>query len=815
MIGKIRKGSLYELYIKLFDNSDISNPERLALLAVAFECLRHGDEISQELGYRIVTAYAVKFGDYEPLLNAAAREGFAPLVDALIEKLSPAQKNKIGNFSVEFLDASLDLYEDEGIVLTNDQWELRDFFNENDEKDLSISAPTSFGKSELIIEYCRKRAGKKICIIVPTKALIAQTRRRILEAIQLYSLVDGWKPKIVMHPDANWASRPDAICIYTQERLFRHFISYPDDVFSEILVDEAHNIFGKEARELLLSQVLTLHQSRADSAGKTVRVKYFTPFLVEPRNVALKYRSGEILGRRVKRNLKSERFLVCNLKGDKEIKIYDQFFDRLHKISEVEVPSVEEYVADQAADKNIVYQNRPVKMERMVKKLFNVVPLVEQNDQLEAAVLAIRDYIHTDYLLAEALERGIAYHHGSVPDIVKLYVEDLFTRLSSIKFILCSSTLLEGVNIPATRLFLPTVSIGRGVMNASQFKNLVGRVCRYKEIFGAEFNEELLMPEIHLVVNAEYMHSTINPKNFLRDRVRIDKKEKDINENPLIELGHEKLLEEDVVEAETFLDVIDPTARGAEEVLTAHTSVGYKAFIHNIREVDVLRFEHEIDKHVRKLTTFHSIEAFLSAVADVFIARTEDIPKYYDIRRFLDMTTRDFYTMLLRWKVEHMPFGLMVKNFIDHWQEVGDPIFVGRWGDVQLEGEHFERWVNISEKTHSEQVNLAIVRIQDEYDFIETFLLKYIEFFRDVELLPDKLYYELKYGTDDTLEIELIRAGFNNNLAKRLLEDYGEYVSLVDDGGRHLVFDERLISEMENRSENPISIFETKLMAGM
>ncbi len=174
MIGKIRNGSLYELYIKLFDSSELSNSEKFALLAIAFECLRNEDEISQELGYRMVTAYAVKFGDYEPLLNAAAREGYAPLVDGIIGKLSPEKKRKLGMFSVEFLDASLELYEDEGIVLTNDQWELRDYFNEHDAEDIAISAPTSFGKSELIIEYCRKRAGQKICIIVPTKALIAQ-----------------------------------------------------------------------------------------------------------------------------------------------------------------------------------------------------------------------------------------------------------------------------------------------------------------------------------------------------------------------------------------------------------------------------------------------------------------------------------------------------------------------------------------------------------------------------------------------------------------------------------------------------------------
>lgn len=76
--------------------------------------------------------------------------------------------------------------------------------------------------------------------------------------------------------------------------------------------------------------------------------------------------------------------------------------------------------------------------------------------ELARAVETIKDYIHPDYLLARSLQHGVVYHHGSVSDTVKLYVEHIFSSISAIGFIVSNSTLLEGGNIPATRLFMPT-----------------------------------------------------------------------------------------------------------------------------------------------------------------------------------------------------------------------------------------------------------------------------------------------------------------------------------------------------------------------
>lgn len=70
------------------------------------------------------------------------------------------------------------------------------------------------------------------------------------------------------------------------------------------------------------------------------------------------------------------------------------------------------------------------------------------------------------------------------------------------------------------------------------------------------------------------------------------------------------------------------------------------------------------------------------------------------------------------------------------------------------------------------------MKVQDEYDFIENVLSKYVELFHDLQVVEEGLYLDLKYGTRDDLQIEMIKSGFSAVLAKKLLEQYPSYVAL-------------------------------------
>jgi replicative superfamily II helicase len=48
-----------------------------------------------------------------------------------------------------------------------------------------------------------------------------------------------------------------------------------------------------------------------------------------------------------------------------------------------------------------------------------------------------------------------------MPENVRLYVEHAFSKIDTIKYIVTSSTLLQGVNIPAEKIFLLDTKKGR------------------------------------------------------------------------------------------------------------------------------------------------------------------------------------------------------------------------------------------------------------------------------------------------------------------------------------------------------------------
>src|SRR5699024_5356132 len=95
----------------------------------------------------------------------------------------------------------------------------------------------------------------------------------------------------------------------------------------------------------------------------------------------------------------------------------------------------------------------------------------------------IRKSVHSSYLLAEVISRGVAFHYGNMPQPVRQGVEELY-RAGLIRFLVCTSTLLEGVNLPCTNIWIMNPRRGQGnPMTPFDFWNLAGRAGRW----GAEF----------------------------------------------------------------------------------------------------------------------------------------------------------------------------------------------------------------------------------------------------------------------------------------------------------------------------------------
>ena len=58
-----------------------------------------------------------------------------------------------------------------------------------------------------------------------------------------------------------------------------------------------------------------------------------------------------------------------------------------------------------------------------------------------------------DHPLVTCLRRGVAYHHGSLPDDVLAAIEDA-VRDEDIKYVVATTTLTEGVNLPVRTVLI-------------------------------------------------------------------------------------------------------------------------------------------------------------------------------------------------------------------------------------------------------------------------------------------------------------------------------------------------------------------------
>lgn len=63
----------------------------------------------------------------------------------------------------------------------------------------------------------------------------------------------------------------------------------------------------------------------------------------------------------------------------------------------------------------------------------------------------IENSVHKNYSLAECVQKGVAYHHGKMPSHIRVVIEKAFSQLL-FKTIVCTTTLMQGVNLPAKNI---------------------------------------------------------------------------------------------------------------------------------------------------------------------------------------------------------------------------------------------------------------------------------------------------------------------------------------------------------------------------
>lgn len=801
-LAKIRNTDFASLYDRFIIGEKLSKRQYEILLAIAI-CFTNADDTNvQGLGYRIVVEYCNQRRDYIPLYEIAVNKGLYP-VSKFIEKHYIDDSKR--NFFTEWNDAFVEQYVSGEICRSEQQNSLVHFFESKKEDTVSVIAPTSYGKSELILSAVKEYAGRKICVLTSTKALLVQTKKRIQQ------ISKGIFSKVVVHPEMYNPNDTSCLAVLTQERLLRIFKKDPSLSFDCIIVDEAHEILEENSRSRTLANVIIIAQKR----NPDVAFKFLTPFLTDSKNLKARYTTYDIEGFKVTEYIKTEKYYLYDLRNHTGLKLYDQFLNRYLPLSENRNLGFEEDVVKAySAGKNIIYLNKPTDIEKFALALADVLPEMD-SEMIQTACDNISNYLQPQYNLLACLRKGIIYHHGSVPDAIRIYIEDLYKKDDSVKYVITSSTLLSGVNLPAERMFILDNKRGRSNLSHDSFKNLVGRVCRFSEIFNDETgNLQRLEPQIYLVFG-KYFAQNANCESFLRNVAKVEQNYKDAVDNVLLsEAKITTMNEEELRHASEFIENYENGV--VEDYQERYTStVSGKACIMNgITELDIFAHEAAIQQQVNGYQSenlkISDSNTLLETIYELFIQYLPDNGAE-SLKRLENQEARNFYSMMFEWRVENKSYAEMINLFVGYWQQLYKKdknviVYVGKWGDVKRSGSNVARYTKIFGKDRTQLINLAIVRIKEEQDFIDNTLIKYVEVLYDLELIEDNFYARIKYGTDDERAICLIKNGLSLSSAVLLIKKYNSYLQ-INVSSSTVVFDDALISEMKKENENQILIY--------
>ena len=365
----------------------------------------------------------------------------------------------------------------------------------------SYSGPTSMGKSFIMRMYIKKQIMDGIAcnfaILVPTKALINEVTSQIINDLKEllaehnYRLVTS-AGALALKGDYNF------IFVLTPERLLYLLISNPHIEVDYLFVDEARKISSKGPRSTFYYKVVDMFYQRT----KKPHVVFASPNIPNP-EVYLRLIPGAEAG--TEQRLATTFAPVIQMKylidfPSTEIQMFNTYSGTLTTVANIrKEPTFCQLMWRIGRNtQNIIYCSGTAKAVNFAREFADDKPVSDDKELLTLAQ-DIKDEVHGDYYLADVISKGVAYHIGYLPATIRLRIEELF-RKGPIHTMFCTSTLVEGVNLPADNLFITHYKNGLAKMTPVDFKNLIGRVGRigynlYGNVFRVRLEEKVKTEE--------------------------------------------------------------------------------------------------------------------------------------------------------------------------------------------------------------------------------------------------------------------------------------------------------------------------------
>lgn len=746
---------------KLNLNETLTEKEKEYLLASAI-ILTKEYELNKnftgylEFAYYIILKYSIKYNDYEALYDFSINFGYYPISNT-IAKLGLIQIDSINDIIIK---NGINKFKEKNIVETYEQKYNQDKFLNSNNNEIAYIAPTSYGKSSLIVEKILKDKYNKIGIVVPTKSLINQTYNSIKKQILNY--------KIIIFDEMYDENDKKLIAIITQERGLR-LLERNNFYFDQIFVDEAHNLLLDDSRSVLLSRMINKNYLK----NPEQKIVYLSPLVDEGRNLK-SYKDGKIDEYKINFNLKEPE--IFELRLNEQVLKYNRFMNQFYSLKNN--VSVIEYILNKEKNKNFIFIARPVKIEKFANELKKHQDLVINNNELNVLEDTLKKYVHEDFNVIDLIKHGIVYIHGKMPDQIKDYLEYKYRTIKELRYLIANHVILEGINLPVDNLYIMTVNS----LNTKQIVNLIGRVNRLNEVFTTDKNNlDKLLPQIHFINTEEYNRKDSNMSNAI-EKLRSFALE-DIVENPiLIEYDENKLKISDekkeknreIIKKEQKIFLEDDSEDATIEKIMIES--GIDSYYDNPEEV-IERIK-IVKEEILKSLKWKDIN-IIDKVCHIFIDSINSINDY-EIKRLKYVETKDFYKNFIN--MQKFQLKDRIKNQFEYFKSIQhnnekNEFYIGKsYGEFAKITDDYKNnfnkvYVKLETKSDKELLNLAIVKIKIEDDFINYKINGFLQAMLKLKLITEEEYNEIVYGTNDVQKLNLMKKGLTYSLINRFEKD--------------------------------------------
>jgi len=511
---------LYEIILYNYSMNLLGSPQRKKPIKKK-HALRFADILSKSYGQPNSEKHRAWAQEIIALLNATYPD------DAMIKAYATSVLANIGNYrglqlikskykNTSFLDELyqsfdldyLQMPHQEDKYFFHSQKEIYDHLND---KSFSYSGPTSMGKSLVMRTFIKDKIMNdfkgNFAILVPTKALISEISSNIIKN-DLQDELSNKNYKVVTSGNSLFFKQDNLnyIMVMTPERLLYTLISYPEISIDYLFIDEAHKLSEADGRATFYFKVTDMLIERP----RKPHVILASPNIPNP-EIYLEVLPSEQINKPT--YLRTTFTPVSQMKYvldtvNKEFKVFNERtnkkdpFETIYSLNATDtaLDLIQKIIQKDRDKSNIVYCSGRDKTVNMARSYAESLPYLN-NKILDDVAKEIEDEIHADYYLADIIRKGVSYHVGYLPLHIRTKIEEHY-RNRDIKTIFCTSTLIEGVNLPADNLIVISVRIGtKGNMNRVEFKNLLGRVGRI------EYN---LYGNVFIIRNSNMAEKTMN-----------------------------------------------------------------------------------------------------------------------------------------------------------------------------------------------------------------------------------------------------------------------------------------------------------------